>query len=183
MISKKILLRFILASCAFHVTVMAVAGILVSGSSSVPQSTFSIRLVDDPKKEPDAGKTEEDKKELPIETTQREPVRVAEETADLANPTGQYRTYLRDLRRKIESLWVYPADAYSRSETGTTVLRFSIRNDGSLAGTVVVSSSGFGDLDRGAMAVVQTAAPYAPFPEQFNLSTLHVVAKFQYEMD
>jgi len=62
-------------------------------------------------------------------------------------------------------------------------VRFSIQSDGTLAATGIVSSSGFESLDRGALAVVQAAAPYAPFPETFNLSTLHIVARFEYELD
>ena len=63
------------------------------------------------------------------------------------------------------------------------VVRFSIQSDGALAAADVVSSSGYESLDRGAVAVVQAAAPYSPFPETFNLSTLHIVAKFEYELD
>jgi TonB family protein len=62
-------------------------------------------------------------------------------------------------------------------------VRFSIQSDGALAATDIVSSSGFESLDRGALAVVQAAAPYSPFPETFSLSTLHIVAKFEYELD
>jgi TonB family protein len=183
MISRKILIRFILASCAFHVAFLSLAGILISAVYSVPVETFTVRLADMPMKEADDSKKEEVKKDLSLDKPRKEQASGPEETVDLANPSGKYRAYLRELRRRIESLWSYPQDSFSRNETGTTVVRFSIQSDGALAATDIVSSSGFESLDRGALAVVQAAAPYSPFPETFSLSTLHIVAKFEYEMD
>ncbi|HQL91451.1 MAG TPA: energy transducer TonB [Syntrophales bacterium] len=183
MITRKVLLRFILASCAFHAAFLSLAGILLSGSSTLPFETFTVRLADSPVKQADDSRKAEIKKEVSLDKPRKEPAAGPEETVDLANPAGKYRTYLRDLRQKIESLWVYPREAYARSETGTAVVRFSIQSDGTLAATGIVSSSGFESLDRGALAVVQAAAPYAPFPETFNLSTLHIVARFEYELD
>ncbi len=183
MISKKNLLRFILASCAFHMAFLSLAVILVSAGHSVPVETFTVRLADMPKKEADDSRKDESKKDLSLDKPTKEQASGPEETVDLANPSGKYRPYLRELRRRIEALWAYPQDSFSRNETGTAVVRFSIRSDGALAATDIVSSSGFESLDRGALAVVQAAAPYSPFPETFNLSTLHIVAKFEYELD
>jgi TonB family protein len=183
MITKKVLIRFILASCAFHMVFLSLVGILISGSQPLPFETFTVQMADLPKKEADDSRKVERKKDALLDKPHKEPAAGPEETVDLANPSGKYRAYLRDLRRRIESIWTYPQDAYSRSETGTAVVRFSIQYDGSLGETGIVSSSGFESLDRGAIAVVQAAAPYAPFPDTFNLSTLHIVAKFEYELD
>ena len=183
MISKKIMLRFILASCVFHVAFLSLAGILISASFSVPVETFSVRLADMPSKETDKSRKEDVKKDLSLETPQKQEVAGPEETVDLANPSEKYRAYLREMRNRIESRWVYPRDSFSRKETGSTVVRFSIQSDGALAATDILSSSGFESLDRGSLAVVEAAAPYSAFPESFNLSTLHIIATFQYEMD
>jgi TonB family protein len=183
MISKKIMIRFILASCAVHVAFLSLAGILISASFSVPVEIFTIRLADMPTKETNSSKKEDVKKDLSFDKPQKQEAAGPEETVDLANPGEKYRAYLRELRRRIESLWSYPQDSCSRNETGTTVVRFSIQSDGALAATDIVSSSGFESLDRGALAVVRAAAPYSAFPETFNLSTLHIVATFQYELD
>ena len=183
MISKKIMIRFILASCVFHVAFLSLAGILISASFSIPVETFSVQLTDMPTKEADKSKKEDVKKELSLEKPQKQQADGPEETVDLANPSEKYRAYLRELRRRIESRWVYPEDSYARRETGAAVVRFSIQSDGALAATDIVSSSGFESLDQGALAVVQAAAPYSAFPEAFNLSTLHIIATFQYEMD
>lgn len=183
MISKKALIRFVLASCAFHAALLTLAGLLVSSGSPLPFETFTVQIADAPAKYTEGSRKEEIKKAVSLDKPLREPATGPEETVDLANPSGKYRAYLRDLRRRIETLWAYPPDAYSRNETGTAVVRFSIQSDGTLAATGIVSSSGFESLDRGALTVVEAAAPYAPFPDTFNLSTLHIVARFEYEIN
>lgn len=183
MIAKKVLIRFILASCAFHAAFLSLAGLLISSGSPLPFETFAVRLADPPEKTVDDSRKAAAKKDVSLDKPHREPAPGPEETVDLANPSGKYRTYLRDLRQRIEALWAYPPDAYSRNETGTAVVRFSIQSDGTLAATDIVSSSGFQSLDHSALAVVEAAAPYAPFPNTFNLSTLHIMAKFEYELD
>ncbi len=162
MISKKNLLRFILASCAFHMAFLSLAGILLFAGQSFPVETFTVRLADMPKKNADDSRKEESQKDLSLDKPTKEQASGPEETVDLANPGGKYRAYLRELRRRIESRWAYPQDSFSRNETGTTLVRFSIRSDGALAAADVVSSSGYESLDRGAVAVVQDAAPYSP---------------------
>ncbi len=176
------MIRFILASCAFHVAFLSVAGILLSAGHSIPVETFTVRLTDMPVKEADQQKRRY-KKELSLDKPKKQEIAGPEETVDLANPGEKYRAYLRELKQRIESLWAYPQDSFSRNESGTAVVRFSIQSDGALAATDILSSSGFESLDRGALAVVRAAAPYSSFPETFNLSTLHIVATFQYELD
>lgn len=183
MVSKKALVRFVLASFAFHAALLALAGLLISSGSPLPFETYTVRLADAPENAPDDSRKAVIKKDLPLDRPHREPAPGPEETVDLGSNSGKYRSYLRDLRQRIEALWAYPPDAFSRNETGTAVVRFSIQHDGSLVSTGIVSSSGSESLDRGALAVVEAAAPYAPFPDTFNLATLHIVATFEYELD
>jgi protein TonB len=90
--------------------------------------------------------------------------------------------YLIRLRKQIEGQWEYPPEAYAKKQTGTAVLQFSIASNGNLLNALILSSSGFEDLDSGALSVVEAAAPYAPLPENFNLSRLHIIARFQYDI-
>jgi TonB family protein len=58
----------------------------------------------------------------------------------------------------------------------------SVDADGSLAGAALMSSSGYAELDDGALKVVQTAAPFEPLPEIYNLSRLHITITFLYKI-
>ena len=58
------------------------------------------------------------------------------------------------------------------------IVKMSIDADGSLAGVTLLSSSGYAELDDGALSVVQTAAPYEPLPEIYNLSRLNMSLLF-----
>ena len=100
----------------------------------------------------------------------------------LQGEPSPYSAYLLTIRRKIERLWSYPPQAIAQQEEGSAVIRFTIDADGSLSGYHVVTTSGSQTLDEGTLAVVQAAAPYAPLPEAFNLSRLHITATFSYRM-
>ncbi len=67
MITKKVLIRFILASCAFHVAFLSLAGMLISGGSSLPFETFTVQLADLPKKEADDSRKAESKKDVSLD--------------------------------------------------------------------------------------------------------------------
>ena len=58
----------------------------------------------------------------------------------------------------------------------------SIDADGRLAGAALISSSGYAELDEGAISVVQTAAPFEPLPGNYDLSRLNIVASFHYKI-
>jgi len=171
---------FILLSLAGHMTVLSAAG-FIGLYSGPPEDIFQVELT------ARASEDQQSKKALP-----RDPQKTpgfsgleryrGEDTVDLGSSSRKYMDYLNRLRKQIEGQWEYPPEAYAKKQTGTAVLQFSIARDGSLLNSLILSSSGFEDLDSGALAVVKTAAPYAPLPENFNLSKLHIVARFQYDI-
>jgi len=61
-------------------------------------------------------------------------------------------------------------------------VRLSIDADGKLAHAVLLTSSGFPELDHGALNVVKSVAPFEPLPVYYNLSRLHIVASFNYRI-
>jgi len=103
-----------------------------------------------------------------------------EDTVDLGSRDVKYATYLNAIKRKMLRIWDYPRRAFERNEEGNVIVRLSIDADGKLAHTVLLTSSGFPDLDNGALTVVKSAAPFDPLPQQYNLSRLHIVASFRY---
>ncbi|MGZ6210662.1 MAG: energy transducer TonB family protein, partial [Syntrophales bacterium] len=94
----------------------------------------------------------------------------------------KYSSYLKRIKKKIEDIWIYPQAAFEQEEEGTVVLRFSIGEGGDLTSSRIFESSGHNYLDRGALDVVRSAAPYDPLPREFNISQLNVVARFQYKI-
>jgi len=105
-----------------------------------------------------------------------------EDTVDLGSIDVKYAAYLNIVKRKILRIWEYPRRSFERNEEGNVIVRLSIDADGKLAHTVLLTSSGFPDLDNGALGVVRAAAPYEPLPEHYNLSRLHIVASFRYSI-
>lgn len=105
-----------------------------------------------------------------------------EETVTLGNQGSKYQDYLKKVKGRIDSRWTYPGKAFERGEKGVTTLKFSIDSNGTLSANVVLNSSGYSLLDDGALMVVRDAAPYDPLPREFNLSRLHIIASFHYNL-
>jgi protein TonB len=172
---------FIVLSLAGHMTVLSAAGFIGWYSGPSGEEMFQVELMArtpgdhqsqkaiprDPKKTPGFSGLERYR---------------GEDTVELGRSSRKYMDYLIRLRKQIEGQWEYPPEAYAKKQTGTAVLQFSIASNGNLLNALILSSSGFEDLDSGALAVVKTAAPYAPLPENFNLSKLHIIARFQYDI-
>lgn len=74
--------------------------------------------------------------------------------------------YVEDWRLKVERVGKlnYPVEASSRNLFGTLELAVVIRADGSLQEIRMLRSSGHSILDDAARKIVETAAPFAPFP-------------------
>jgi len=78
---------------------------------------------------------------------------------------ARYRTWLLAQRRRIESALVFPRERQLARDQGTSVVRLTVRLDGSIAGRPRVSrSSGYDDLDQAALSAVIASLPFAPIP-------------------
>ncbi|MEN8175833.1 MAG: energy transducer TonB, partial [Pseudomonadota bacterium] len=87
-------------------------------------------------------------------------------TINAATREHQYAAYLETWRRKVEQIGNlnYPEEARRRKLYGSLVLHVAVRADGSVERIRVLSSSGHQALDDAAIAIVNLAAPFAPFP-------------------
>jgi len=72
-------------------------------------------------------------------------------------PSAEQR--LREIRRRIQAVLVYPPLARSDAVEGTALVRFDIERDGTLRAVVVHQSSGRPSLDRAALRAVAASAP------------------------
>jgi TonB family protein len=181
MTAKKFLIPFILASLAGHALVIALTARIDRRDGPRPGKVMTVELkttaeVETPPSASRSRQTEQTAR------TAKTPAGYREDTVSLQNPGGPYEAYLLQIRRKIEGLWSYPAQAISEKREGSAVIRFTIDAGGALNDYSVTSTSGSPVLDEGALAVVRTASPFEPLPAVFNLSRLHVTATFRYRL-
>jgi protein TonB len=181
MTAKKFLIPFILASLAGHALVIALTVRIDMRDSPRPEKVMNVELKAPMEIEP-APLSSRSGQTAPPAPAEAEHRGYREDTIALQNPGGPYESYLLQIRRKIEGLWSYPAQALSEKREGSAVIRFTIDAGGALAGYYVTSTSGSLVLDEGALAVIRAASPFAALPATFNLSRLHVTATFRYRM-
>jgi len=187
--SKKAILWPVIISIIIHVTLLAVTGMIDLRDNIKPVEIFSVSIKEpEPEATPAPKKEKITKKETKSVRTQKEKgVSVndddwREETVDLGSRDIKYVTYLARIKNKILQIWQYPQKAYENNEEGNVIVKMSIDADGRLAGAALISSSGYAELDDGALSVVQTAAPFEPLPGIYDLSRLNIVASFQYKI-
>lgn len=95
--------------------------------------------------------------------------------------------YLSDWRRRVETVGnqYYPEASLRYGIYGSLKMLVSVRSDGSLEGIRILNSSGYAVLDEAAVRIVQTAAPFAPFPEALRATTdkLEILRTWQFEQN
>jgi protein TonB len=186
---RKAILWPVVVSILLHVTLLAVAGMINLNETMIPVDVLSVSIKEPELKEEPAPKHENKikKKIKPVQVKKEKGFPIddkgwREETINLSSADIKYVSYLMKIKQKILGIWQYPQKAFAKNEEGNVVIRMSIDADGSLAGATLLSSSGSVDLDDGALAVVQQAAPYNPLPGNYNLSRLHIIASFNYKI-
>ena len=181
MTAKKFLIPFILASLAGHALVIVLTARIDMTGGPRPEKVMTVELKTTTEVEPPLSSTRIRQTEQAARTAETH-AGYREDAVALQNPGGPYESYLLQIRRKIEGVWSYPAQALSEKREGEAVIRFTIDAGGALNDYYVTSTSGSPDLDEGALAVVRAASPFAALPATFNLSRLHVTATFRYRM-
>jgi TonB family protein len=173
----------------FHVTLLTVTGMIDLRDNIKPVEIFSVSINEPEPEAPPAPKKEELTKQdtKSFQSQKEKGVSVSdddwrEETVNLGSLDIKYVTYLAKIKKKILRIWQYPPKAYEGNEEGKVIVKMSINADGRLAGAALISSSGYAELDDGAISVVQKAAPFEPLPVKYDLSRLNIVASFQYKI-
>jgi len=181
---KKILILSILISFASHMVMLSLTGFINMQGENPREQVLTIHLTDpsgNTNQNPE-GK-EETKPAQPIVKKNTDPHRsIREDTVDLGSIDLRYTPYLKKIKQKIETIWKYPKSAFEKEDEGITVVKFSINRSGALVASGIVTSSGSIFLDQGTIDVVRSAAPYEPFPPDFDLSQLNIIARFQYRL-
>lgn len=181
MASKKIVIISILISLISHVFILYVSG-FADWRGKVRKDDILTITFKEPT--PDTDIKEEKKEIKPVHQADEGDGRTMkqEDTVELGSADAKYTPYLKKIKKRIEIIWKYPQAAFEQEEEGTAVIKFSISDRGDLLASGIVKSSGSNYLDQGALDVVRSAAPYAPFPREFHLSQLNIVARFEYKL-
>ena len=89
--------------------------------------------------------------------------------------------YLDAWRHKVEQVGTlnFPDQARRRGMSGSPVVEVALASDGRLAEARIRKSSGYPELDRAAIQILQMAAPFEPFPQA--MASQHDVLRFAYE--
>ncbi|MFO7570050.1 MAG: TonB family protein [Smithellaceae bacterium] len=181
--SRHIFLWPIIISLIAHAALIFVSSIIDLRTNVRAAEIFNVQITaPDEVIDPGADRAAREDEPAPQEEAAMTDDSVREDTVHLGDPDVKYAQYLSGFKRKIQRIWAYPATAYARRDEGTSVVRISVNADGTLSQIALVSSSGSTHLDEGTLATVQSAAPFAPLPESYNLTRLHVVASFRYRM-
>lgn len=92
----------------------------------------------------------------------------------------RYAGYMRNLRQKIESIWVYPPEAANRGIYGDLKIQFTIKKDGRLGAIELVRTSGHKMLDDAAMKALKDGEPYWPLPDSWGKDSYTILGHFVY---
>lgn len=94
----------------------------------------------------------------------------------------RYEGYMRKLKAKIESIWIYPPEALARGLYGDLKIRFTIRKDGRLGAVELVRTSGYRMLDDAAMRALKDGEPYWPLPDEWGMESYSILGHFVYSL-
>jgi periplasmic protein TonB len=95
--------------------------------------------------------------------------------------TSEVAVYLDAWKRRIEEVGTvnFPNAARRSKLSGSPLIEVVLASSGGLVRADVRRSSGYGELDRAAMDILNLATPFDPFPEE--LAAKHDVLRFAYE--
>jgi TonB family protein len=90
--------------------------------------------------------------------------------------------YITQVRNRVLSFWHYPLEAKSGLK-GAVQIVFTVERDGSISRIEVLKSSGYPELDKGAVQALYRASPFYPLPQHTQLPSLTIAGTFKYNMD
>ncbi|MBW2596053.1 MAG: energy transducer TonB [Deltaproteobacteria bacterium] len=182
MIPKKIFVTAIVLSLAVHIVFLALSGFLGGFDNTDEEDVFTVSLEKRLNRTGEMRNNEEKTARDSLKNAGKSIRKGVVDTIALDSTDTKYYPYLLQVRENIDRTWSYPEDAFIRGEGGTTVIEFSIIEKGALTGSRVIDSSGYELLDAESLHAIRSAAPFAPFPAEFGLAKLNIVAKFRYTL-
>jgi protein TonB len=92
----------------------------------------------------------------------------------------RYLAYLKRLKERIESIWIYPPEAASKGIYGDLIIKFTIKKNGKLGAIELVRTSGYKNLDDAALRALKDAEPFWPLPDEWDMEAYTIEGHFVY---
>ena len=103
-------------------------------------------------------------------------------SVNLGDAKQSFNAFLKAVRDRIKQVQRFPPRVRNLDEGASTTVRFTLFKDGTIQNPTVTDSSGSKALDSAAIAAVQNAVPYPPFPEGQEGNSLRLELPIIFEL-
>ncbi|RKU31033.1 hypothetical protein C6499_05235 [Candidatus Poribacteria bacterium] len=103
-------------------------------------------------------------------------------SVNLGDAKQSFNEFLKAVRDRIKQVQRFPPRVRNLDDGTTTTVRFTLFKDGTIRNPEVTDSSGSKALDNAAIAAVQNAVPYPPFPEGQESNSLRLELPIIFEL-
>lgn len=103
-------------------------------------------------------------------------------SVNLGDAKQSFNEFLKAVRDRIKQVQRFPPRVRNLDDGTTTTVRFTLFKDGTIRNPEVTDSSGSKALDNAAIAAVQNAVPYPPFPEGQEGNSLRLELPIIFEL-
>ena len=101
---------------------------------------------------------------------------------DFGATKQSFTEFLRQVREQIKEVQRFPPNVQKLDEGAITTIRFTLLKNGTIRDPKVSGSSGSRVLDNAALAAVQNAEPYPPFPEGQSANSIRLELPVVFEL-
>ena len=102
--------------------------------------------------------------------------------SDFGDTKQSFSEFLRKVRDRIKNFQRFPPNVRNLDEGSSTTIRFTLFRDGTINNPTVSNSSGSRVLDNAALAAVQNAEPYPPFPDGQSANSIRLELPIVFEL-
>ena len=103
-------------------------------------------------------------------------------SVNLGDAKQSFNDFLKAVRDRIKQVQRFPPRVRNLDDGSSTTVRFTLFKDGTIRNPTVTDSSGSKALDSAAIAAVQNAVPYPPFPEEQEGNSLRLELPIIFEL-
>ena len=103
-------------------------------------------------------------------------------SVNLGDAKQSFNAFLKAVRDRIKQVQRFPPRVRNLDDGSSTTVRFTLFKDGTIRNPTVTDSSGSKALDSAAIAAVQNAVPYPPFPEEQEGNSLRLELPIIFEL-